>query len=176
MAQRRCFASAPSGKPGSRFRKTAALLATAFGGATGIYVYVTKKSPSLSSTVVNIDESVESVGATTESFYRQVGKDVGDLLESNPSYDGIGHYGPVLVRLAWHASGTFDVKSQTGGSNGATMRFSPESEHGANAGLVIARNLLEPIKQKYGDQISYADLWTLAGVVAIKGTTNLECV
>lgn len=56
-----------------------------------------------------------------------------DLLESNPEHDD-GSYGPLLVRLAWHASGTFDARSGTGGSNGATMRFAPESAWGANAG------------------------------------------
>jgi cytochrome c peroxidase len=94
--------------------------------------------------------------------------DVAALLESNLDYDGIGHYGPVLVRLAWHASGTYDVASKTGGSDGATMRFDPEAKFGANAGLQIARDLLEPIKKKYGDSLSYGDLWTLAGVVAVK--------
>lgn len=52
----------------------------------------------------------------------------------------------VLVRLAWHASGTYDKETGTGGSNGATMRFAPESDHGANAGLKYARDFLEPIK------------------------------
>jgi cytochrome c peroxidase len=98
--------------------------------------------------------------------------DVADVLESNPDYDGIGHYGPVLVRLAWHASGTYDAVSKTGGSQGATMRFPPECKHGANAGLEIARDLLEPIKLKHPG-LSYADLWTLAGVVAIKGFYKL---
>ena len=95
-------------------------------------------------------------------------EDVAELLESNLDYDGIGHYGPVLVRLAWHASGTYEVNTKTGGSEGATMRFEPESAWGANAGLKIARDLLEPIKAKYGAALSYADLWTLAGIVAIK--------
>lgn len=54
----------------------------------------------------------------------------------------------VLVRLAWHASGTYDKDTKTGGSNGATMRFAPESDHGANAGLKTARELLEPVKRK----------------------------
>lgn len=71
------------------------------------------------------------------------------------------------MRLAWHASGTYDCKSKTGGSNGATMRFEPECSWGANAGLQLARDFLEPIKKKYQD-LSYADLWTLAGVVAIE--------
>eukprot|EP00959_Pyramimonas_sp_CCMP1952_P259630 5428525-Pyramimonas_sp.AAC.1 len=75
-----------------------------------------------------------------------------------------GH-GPVLVRLAWHCAGTFDKGSCTGGSNGATMRFCPESEAGANAGLGVARAMLEPIKERNPD-LSYADLWTLAGCVS----------
>jgi Peroxidase len=53
----------------------------------------------------------------------------------------------VLVRLAWHASGTYDKETGTGGSGGATMRFSPEAEHGANAGLKHARDFLEPVKR-----------------------------
>ncbi|ORX47440.1 heme peroxidase [Hesseltinella vesiculosa] len=97
--------------------------------------------------------------------YEQVYKDIADILEDN-DYDD-GSFGPVLVRLAWHASGTYDKDSKTGGSNAASMRFAPESEHGANAGLKVARDLLEPIKAKYPG-ISYGDLWTLAGVVAIQ--------
>eukprot|EP00750_Incisomonas_marina_P003863 INCI13419.8.p2 GENE.INCI13419.8~~INCI13419.8.p2 ORF type:complete len:132 (+),score=1.11 INCI13419.8:302-697(+) len=54
----------------------------------------------------------------------------------------------MLVRLAWHCSGSYDAASGTGGSNGATMRFKPESDHGGNAGLGHARALLEPIKAK----------------------------
>lgn len=57
-----------------------------------------------------------------------------------------GNLGPTLVRLAWHCSGTYDKHSQTGGSEGAKMRFKPESHHGANAGLHVARDALEPIK------------------------------
>jgi cytochrome c peroxidase len=98
--------------------------------------------------------------------YNAVRKDIEALLESNPNYDD-GSYGPLLVRLAWHASGTYDKRDRTGGSNGATMRFSPEANWGANAGLDLARKLLEPIKAKYPG-ISYADLWTLAGVVAVE--------
>lgn len=69
-----------------------------------------------------------------------------------------GSYGPVLVRLAWHCSGTYDKESNSGGSNGATMRFAPESNHGANAGLDKARAKLEPIKAMF-PQITYSDLW-----------------
>jgi cytochrome c peroxidase len=83
------------------------------------------------------------------------------------SYDD-GSYGPVLLRLAWHSSGTFSEKDHSGGSNGGTMRFKAESSHAANNGLQIARDLLEEkIKSKYPD-ISYGDLYTLGGVVAVQ--------
>jgi cytochrome c peroxidase len=78
----------------------------------------------------------------------------------------------VLVRLAWHCSGAYDKETGSGGSNGATMRFAPESNHGANAGLKHARDKLEPVKQKF-PAISYSDLWTLAGVVAVQ---QMGCV
>ncbi|KAH8921217.1 class II peroxidase [Atractiella rhizophila] len=97
--------------------------------------------------------------------YQEVYNAIAEILESE-SYDD-GSYGPVLLRLAWHCSGTYDKESKTGGSNYATMRFSSEGGHGANAGLVVARNLLEPIHKKYPN-ISYGDLWTLAGVCAIQ--------
>jgi cytochrome c peroxidase len=76
-------------------------------------------------------------------------------------------FGPLFVRLAWHASGTYDKATGTGGSNGATMRFPPECKWGANNGLDIARNALEAIKTAHPD-ISYGDLWTFAGCVAIE--------
>lgn len=77
---------------------------------------------------------------------------------------------PFTVRLAWHASGTYskdDSSPQAGGSNGATMRFEPEISDGANAGLDMMQKILQPVKVKYAD-LSYADLWTLGGVQAIK--------
>ena len=73
----------------------------------------------------------------------------------------------MAVRLAWHASGTYSAADQTGGSDGATMRFAPESEDGANAGLGIERDVLEPVKREF-PELSYADIWTLAGCVAIE--------
>ncbi|KAI9355620.1 heme peroxidase [Zopfochytrium polystomum] len=96
--------------------------------------------------------------------YQAVARDIQAILKK-PEWDD-GSLGPVLVRLAWHASGTYSKHDGSGGSNGATMRFKPESTDGANAGLEKARAFLEPIKQKH-PWISYADLWTLAGVVAI---------
>lgn len=77
------------------------------------------------------------------------------------------HLGPLLVRLAWHASGTYDKNTNTGGSNGATMRFNSEANSKDNLGLNHARDLLEKIKKNH-PQISYADLWIFAAYVAIE--------
>ncbi|KAI0105056.1 peroxiredoxin [Nemania sp. FL0031] len=83
-----------------------------------------------------------------------------------PTYDD-GSAGPVLVRLAWHSAGTYDLASNTGGSNGAGMRYEAEGGDPANAGLQHARAFLEPIKSSH-PWITYADLWTLAGAVSIE--------
>jgi hypothetical protein len=69
---------------------------------------------------------------------------------------------PMAVRIAWHASGTYDKNDGSGGSNGATMRFSPEKDDDANAGLSIISDLLKPVKAK-NESVSNADIWTLAG-------------
>lgn len=79
--------------------------------------------------------------------YQTVYNYIAKLLEEHDEYDD-GSYGPVVLRLAWHCSGTYDAESGTGGSNGATMRFDPESDHGANSGLAAARDFLEPVKGK----------------------------
>lgn len=107
----------------------------------------------------------QKVEAADSVNYAEVKKAIADVMDAG-NYDD-GSYGPVFIRLAWHASGTYDVKDGSGGSNGATMRFAPESQHGANAGLFVARNVLELVKAKFPG-ISYADLWTLAGVVAVE--------
>jgi cytochrome c peroxidase len=100
--------------------------------------------------------------------YAKVKADIIAAIAADEEKRGDGtSMGPTLVRLAWHASGTYSIFDKTGGSSTAAMRFSPESDWGANAGLKIARDFLEPFKRKYG--LSYGDLWTLAGVAAIEG-------
>lgn len=102
----------------------------------------------------------------TKEDYQKVYNRIAEVIDDAGDYDD-GSYGPVLLRLAWHASGTYDKDTRTGGSNYATMRFEPESLHGANAGLNIARELMEKVKKEF-PWISYGDLWTLAGVAAIQ--------
>lgn len=102
--------------------------------------------------------------ADDEVDYGAVYESIVDIMEDENWDDG--SWGPVFVRLAWHAAGTYDKNTKTGGSDGATMRFKPESDWGANAGLHLARAKLEIVKAKHPN-ISYADLWSFAGTVAI---------
>jgi len=112
--------------------------------------------------------SSEATGVVAPGFedYQKVYNEIAARLEEKDDYDD-GSFGPVLLRLAWHASGTYDKETKTGGSNGATMRFAPEGGHGANAGLKAARDFLEPVKKKF-PWITYSDLWILGGVCAIQ--------
>lgn len=101
----------------------------------------------------------------TEAQLNEVKAAVRALLRQ-PDYDD-GSAGPVLVRLAWHSAGTYCQETKTGGSNGAGMRYEAEGGDPANAGLQHARAFLEPLKRRFA-WITYADLWTLAAVVAVR--------
>ncbi|CAH7670654.1 cytochrome c peroxidase, partial [Phakopsora pachyrhizi] len=154
--------SPPPPPPPPKSSKTALYGALGFGTLALAFYFYSVDSESDPSKLYAIPKA-----ANLNLDYQKIYNEIAELLDNN-DYDD-GSYAPVLLRLAWHASGTYDKESKTGGSNGATMRFAPESDHGANAGLAVARDLLEPIYKKYASKgLTYSDLWTLAGVTAVQ--------
>jgi len=122
-------------------------------------------------TEVQADAAVDQTYAKLRARIEAIMEDENSV---NPSIDaapgakgGGGDIGPMLVRLAWHCAGTYSAAEQNGGSDGATMRFKPEADHGGNAGLGHARGLLEPLKKEF-PSVTYADLYIFAGCVAIE--------
>ena len=117
-----------------------------------------------------MDEDFDYAGAFNSLDYEALKADIAAVMTDSQDWwpADFGHYGGLMIRLTWHAAGTYRVGDGRGGGGTGAQRFAPLNSWPDNANLDRARRLLWPVKQKYGRAISWADLLILAGNVALE--------
>ncbi|HCG56726.1 MULTISPECIES: catalase/peroxidase HPI [Brevibacterium] len=117
-----------------------------------------------------MDEDFDYDAEFASLDYYALKADIEELQKTNADWwsADFGHYGPFMVRMAWHSAGTYRVQDGRGGGGEGQQRFAPLNSWPDNVGLDKARRLLWPVKKKYGKKISWADLFILAGNVGLE--------